>query len=163
MIQKKICLLGSFSVGKTSLIRRYVSSLFTDKYLTTIGVKIDKKNLTINDQAMCLMIWDMAGEDDFSSLRSTYLRGMAGYIIVMDGTRLTSYHVGLSVYSRVQDLVGKLPVVFAVNKSDLSADWQVEAHHLDYLTQLGHTVIRTSAKTDSSVEALFTHLAHELL
>ena len=163
MIQKKICLLGSFSVGKTSLIRRYVSSLYTDKYLTTAGVKIDKKIIKINGQEVCLIIWDIAGEDDFSSLRTTYLRGMAGYIIVIDGTRLPSYHVGLSVLSRVQDLLGELPVVFAINKTDLVDEWQLEKHHLEYLTQLGYPVIRTSAKLDSGVEELFTGLACQLV
>lgn len=64
MIQKKICLLGSFSVGKTSLISRYVNSLFSDRYLTTVGVKIDKKQLTLNGKELSLVIWDIAGEDD---------------------------------------------------------------------------------------------------
>ena len=75
VIQKKICLLGSFSVGKTSLISRYVNSLFSEKYLTTVGVKIDKKLLTVAGQELMLMIWDIAGEDDFSTIRESYLKG----------------------------------------------------------------------------------------
>ena len=66
MLQKKICLLGAFSVGKTSLIQRFVSSLFDDKYLTTVGVKIDKKIVTVDQQEIMLMIWDLAGEDDYN-------------------------------------------------------------------------------------------------
>jgi len=65
VIQKKICMLGSFSVGKTSLVSRFVSTVFSDKYLTTVGVKIDKKALTVGGEDVTLMLWDIYGEDDF--------------------------------------------------------------------------------------------------
>lgn len=163
MIQKKICLLGAFSVGKSSLIRRYVNSIFSDKYLTTVGVKIDKKPLTIAEQELSLIIWDIAGEDDFSSIRTTYLRGMAGYIIVIDGTRLNSWNVAMSVHNMVNHTLGKLPVVFALNKGDLKHQWQLEPHHLRQLEQLGYPVLETSAKLDNGVDELFQQLAMQLL
>ncbi len=163
MIQKKICLLGSFSVGKTSLISRYVNSLFSEKYLTTVGVKIDKKLLTIAGHELMLMIWDIAGEDDFSPIRSNYLKGLAGYVIVMDGTRINSYHSGITIYERVRALSGDLPVVFAVNKADLKAQWQLEAAHLKQLDQYGYPVLETSAKLDQGVEAMFVSLATQLM
>ena len=163
MIQKKICLLGAFSVGKSSLIRRYVNSLFTDKYLTTVGVKIDKKPLTIDAQELSLLIWDIAGEDDFSSIRTTYLRGMAGYIVVVDGTRQNSWEVALSIHQMVKTNFGDLPMVFALNKADLQPHWQIEPHQVRHLEQLGYPVIETSAKLDKGVDALFQQLAMQLL
>ncbi len=163
MIQKKICLLGAFSVGKSSLIRRYVSSLFSDKYLTTVGVKIDKKTLQLAEQTLSLIIWDIAGEDDFSSIRPAYLRGMAGYIVVVDGTRLNSWETALTVDDMVKNTVGELPMVFALNKADAKPQWQLETQHIRRLEQSGYPVVETSAKLDSGVERLFAQLAYQLL
>jgi GTPase SAR1 family protein len=78
MIQKKVCMLGSFSVGKTSLVRRFVESMFSDAYLTTVGVKIDKKPLQVEGNDLTLMLWDIYGEDDFQKMRMSYLRGARG-------------------------------------------------------------------------------------
>ena len=84
--QKKVCMLGAFSVGKTSLVKRFVQSIFSETYLTTVGVKIDKKNVELSDRIVTLILWDLAGEDDIASLRMSYLRGSAGYVLVADGT-----------------------------------------------------------------------------
>ena len=69
MIQKKICMIGTSGVGKTSLVSRFVQSIFADKYLTTVGVKIDKKIVTVDGTEMTLMIWDLAGDDDYQRLQ----------------------------------------------------------------------------------------------
>src|ERR1700737_1110144 len=86
-LQKKICMLGGFWVGKTSLVKRFVASVFSETYLTTVGVKIDKKTVDLSDRIVNLILWDLAGEDDISSLRMSYLRGSAGYVRVPDGAR----------------------------------------------------------------------------
>jgi len=85
MIQKKICLLGGFGVGKTSLISRYVHSMFSDKYLTTVGVKIDKKSVTIDGTEVDLVIWDIYGQDDYQKVRMSYLRGIVGQELALEG------------------------------------------------------------------------------
>ncbi|MDQ5769694.1 Rab family GTPase [Thiothrix subterranea] len=162
MIQQKICLLGSFSVGKTSLIRCYVDSIFTEKYLTTVGVKIDKKQIEFNGNAHSLMIWDIAGEDDFTSIRTAYLRGMSGYIIVIDPTRPHSYETALSIHDMVKTTVGNLPAVFALNKADLKSTWQFEAPQHQHLQQLGHPIVETSAKQNVGVETMFLKLVEQL-
>ncbi len=162
MIQKKVCLLGAFSVGKTSLIRRYVDSLFSDKYLTTVGVKIDKKQLHVADKQLSLMIWDVAGEDAFTSIRTAYLRGMAGYIIVIDATRAHSYDTALDIHKMVKQHAGELPAIFALNKADLKHEWQLDAQQLQHLQQLGYPVVETSAKQGAGVETMFQQLATQL-
>lgn len=161
MIQQKICLLGSFSVGKTSLIRRYVDSLFSDKYLTTVGVKIDKKHLCVADQAYSLMLWDIAGEDDFTSIRTAYLRGMSGYIIVIDPTRPHSYETALSIHDMVKTSIGDLPAVFALNKADIKNIWQLDTPQHQHLHQFGYPVVETSAKQGLGVEAMFLQLIQQ--
>src|ERR1700675_4666549 len=87
MLQKKVCMIGSFSVGKTSLIQRFVSSIFSDRYLTTVGVKIDKKVVRVDGEDVTLVLWDLYGEDEFQKMRMSYLRGASGYLLVADGTR----------------------------------------------------------------------------
>ena len=80
MIQKKICMIGASGVGKTSLVAKFVHSMFSDKYLTTVGVKIDKKTVSVDGAEVMLMIWDLAGDDDFQRLQTSYLRGTSGYL-----------------------------------------------------------------------------------
>src|SRR5271155_1143033 len=101
-LQKKICMLGGFSVGKTSLVKRYVQSVFSETYLTTVGVKIDKKIVDLSGQTVNLILWDVAGEDDVSALRMSYLRGASGYVLVADGTRPATLDVALSLRDRVR-------------------------------------------------------------
>ena len=91
MIQKKICMLGTFAVGKTSLVARYVHSMFSEDYQTTVGVKIDRKLVDLDDQQLTLMLWDLHGDDEFQRMRVSYLRGAAGYLLVCDGTRRSTF------------------------------------------------------------------------
>ena len=163
MLQKKICLLGAFSVGKTSLIQRYVNKLFSDKYLTTVGVKIDKKQVTVGSTDLTLMVWDIAGEDDFTSIRSAHLRGLSGYIVVIDGTRKNSFDVALALHKRIKTELGDVAAVFALNKADLKAQWVINHEHIHALAQLSYPVIETSAKLDQGVEDLFMGLARQLV
>ncbi len=162
MIQKKICLLGAFSVGKTSLIQQFVNSMFSDKYLTTVGVKVDKKELSIASQDVKLMIWDLAGEDDYSSLQTSYLRGAAGYILVVDGTRPKSLETGFSIQEKVRDAVGDIAHVVALNKADLEDQWQLTDQLISQFP-VETRVFRTSAKTGDNVESLFSTLAEQML
>src|SRR5512136_3486341 len=93
VIQKKVCLLGDFGVGKTSLVRRFVEGRFDDKYLSTIGVRISRKTLLRSGGTLNLLLWDLAGAQEFNT-QSSYLAGVAAALIVCDLTRretLASY------------------------------------------------------------------------
>lgn len=159
MLQKKICLLGAFGVGKTSLVRRYVASLFSDAYLTTVGVKVDKKLMTIGDQEIALILWDIAGEDDVSAVRLSYLRGAAAFLLVVDGTRPETLETAESIQARVIAEVGPIPFIVLLNKADLEPEWTLPAARMDALASAGWTFRRTSAKTGDGVEAAFEDLA----
>ena len=87
MIKKKVLLLGSFAVGKTSLVKRYIYSIFSEKYHTTIGVKIDQKDIAVDSSDIRMIIWDIHGEDEFQKIHSSYLTGASGFMLVFDCTR----------------------------------------------------------------------------
>ncbi len=158
-LQKKICMLGGFSVGKTSLVRRYVQSVFSETYLTTVGVKIDKKCVELTDRIVNLILWDLAGEDDIASLRMSYLRGSAGYVLVADGTRPSTLEVALSLRQRVEADYGPLPFVLLLNKNDLQDQWAIDGAELDALLGQGWWVRSSSARTGEGVEDAFKDLA----
>ena len=80
MLQKKVCMVGAFATGKTSLVARFVKGIYSDKYQTTVGVKIDKKRVETSDETINMMLWDIHGEDEFQMVRMSYLRGAAAYI-----------------------------------------------------------------------------------
>jgi hypothetical protein len=164
MIQKKVCMLGAFAVGKTSLVARFVHSIFSDKYLTTVGVKIDKKTVTVGDREVSLMVWDIYGEDDFQKLRMSYLRGASGYLLVVDGTRRATLDVALNLQKNAEEAFGALPaMVLIFNKTDLASEWEIDDHMLEELSAQGLTVIKASAKTGQGVEEAFLSLASKML
>ena len=152
MIQKKICLMGAYSVGKTSLISRFVKSLFGENYHTTVGVKIDKKVMSIEGADVTFVIWDIAGEDKYTTFRPAYLRGVSGYIIVVDGTREETADVAFSLHQKAKLITDDAPVVFALNKSDLEDQWTLTDKHISMLESLDYPVLKTSAKTGGEVE-----------
>ena len=160
VIQKKICLLGEFAVGKTSLVRRFVEGRFDDKYLSTIGVKISRKTIEHQDTILKLLIWDLAGGEDFSRMGPSYLQGSAGALIVGDLTRPDTLTTWVAHAKQIRAINPKAVLVFAANKADLVDERRVnEADLLASSQFLGGAYRLTSAKTGEGVEAAFTALA----
>jgi small GTP-binding protein len=162
MMQQKVCLIGGFAVGKTSLVSRYVHSLFSDKYHTTVGVKVDKKAVDLGDQQVELVLWDIYGQDDYQALRISYLRGAAGYLLVVDGTRRATLDTALDLKLRVQQAIGPVPFVLVLNKADLSSEWALDDASVAALAR-EHHIVRTSAKTGEGVDDAFRALARAVL
>ena len=162
MIKKKICMLGSFAVGKTSLVQRFVHSIFSEKYHTTIGVKIDQKQVAVGDRDVLLMLWDIHGEDEFQTIKPAYVMGSSGYFIVMDGTRRNTMEKGLQLRQMVEKTIGEVPFVVLVNKADLKPQWEITDDDLARLKAQGVTLLLTSAKTGEGVEEAFTYLARKI-
>jgi small GTP-binding protein len=163
MIQKKVCMIGTSAVGKTSLVAKFVHSIFSDKYLTTVGVKIDKKVVTLEGTEMTLVIWDLAGDDDFQRLQTSYLRGTGGYLLVADGTRAVTLDHVMEIQLRVAEAVGTVPFVLALNKADLEQQWEVSDPRIESLAAQGWKTIKTSAKEGSGVEEAFAELARRMI
>lgn len=157
MIRKKILLVGDFHVGKTSLIRRYVENSFDDKYLTTVGVKISKKKLIIEDTECELLIWDIEGSTPQKRIPENYLKGASGAIIVADVSR--SDTVG-AVKSHIMDLKRVNPdiaFVIAYNKIDLLTPLQHDSYPIE------ENAFLVSAKENIYVEPIFESLTRRIL
>ena len=163
LIQKKICVIGEFGVGKTSLISRYVDSIFSEKYHTTVGVKIDKKQCHIGDTLVNLVIWDLAGESPMRTLKPAQVRGAAGFLLVADGTRADTIDLAIALQRKVSEILGPVPFIFAVNKQDLVEQWCVVPEVADTLRERGWDVRYSSAKTGTGVEEMFLDLASRLI
>jgi small GTP-binding protein len=163
VVQKKICLLGEFSVGKTSLIRRFVEERFDENYLSTIGVHMSRKRLDRNDHFLDFFIWDLAGGEDFRVVGPNYLRGAAGAIIVCDLTRKETLNA-LSFYAdNIRSLNPQAALVFAANKADLVHE-RIVAHDeiLAAINPYADSYLLTSAKTGHNVDLAFTELANRV-
>lgn len=158
-MKKKVCMLGAFAVGKTSLVQRFVHTIFSDTYQTTVGVNIEKKEVDMGDKRTDLIIWDLHGEDDFQTVRMSYLRGASGCIYVLDGTRRSTLDVAFSLYERATEAIGRVPVIFLVNKYDLKDSWDITPDAMEALHNRGDPVFETSAKTGIHVESAFQCLA----
>ena len=162
-IQKKVCMLGSFGVGKTSLVSNFVHSIFSDEYLTTIGVKIDKKVIDINGTELQLILWDLAGDDRFDNFQATYLIGVSGYLLVVDGCRAETLAVARRIMEKNQSMLQDVPFTCLINKSDLRADWEITQSDIDALEAEGWIVLLTSAKDGHGVDDAFQNLSSRML
>ncbi len=163
MIQKKVNMLGAFAVGKTSLVQRYVSSIFSDKYQTTVGVTIKKRQLKVGDQDVTLVIWDQMGEDEFQWMQTVHIKGAAGFMLVLDGTRRATLDVAIGIEERVKAEIGGLPFIAVVNKTDLKAQWEITAADIEAMKARGWSVYEGSAKSGDGVEQAFEMLARRAI
>ncbi len=157
MSKKKICMVGDFSVGKTSLTQKFVNNVFSEKYLTTIGVKIDTANVGHTK----LIVWDVAGRDSLSSINASYLVGAAGVVLVADGSRPHTVDDLNDIWSTVTQRIGDVPAVVALNKADLD-DWGVGDDKVTEFRSLGWDVFNTSAKNGQNVPELFERLVEKI-
>jgi small GTP-binding protein len=164
LIQKKICLLGDFAVGKTSLVRRYIEGIFEDTYLSTIGVNISRKVLTRESDQLHMMIWDLAGGENFSGQDRNYLRGAAGALLVCDLTRPETLQILYSYAQKLQELNPEARMVIAANKADMSGEYSLNVSDLDKISQsIQGQFLYTSAKTGENVERIIDLLADKLM
>ncbi|WP_298506941.1 Rab family GTPase [uncultured Maribacter sp.] len=157
---KKIVVLGHFGVGKTSLIRRFVSNSFSDKYLVSIGVHITKKVVEISPtESLSFVIWDLEGTDEIDTIRDAYLLGTHGALFVFDVSRPSTFQNLKEDLKIVTAKMPKVPVLIIGNKIDLVVEKELKEllkeHNIDYN-------FLTSAKTGSTVDTAFLELAKEL-
>lgn len=163
MLRYKICVIGAYAVGKSSLVARFTQGIFSEEYLTTLGVKIDRKVLHVEGREVRVVVWDMAGEDEFAKVNVAYLQGANGYLLVVDGTRDGTLNVARMLERKVRETIGPLPFVVLANKCDLEEQWEVRRGEFRAMASEGWTVMKTSAKTGEGVDEAFLALARKFL
>ncbi len=147
-------------MGKTSLVAQFVRQTFSDKYLTTVGVKIDTKMVAIEaDKNVKLILWDIAGNDGLTTTTASYLRGAAGFLLVVDSTRRPTWDSAVKLQQSVQEKIGDKPFIVLLNKSDLEQEWELDNAVIEQHRAKGWTLLNTSAKTGLNVEHAFLQLA----
>ncbi len=167
---KKICMLGDPAVGKTSLVHRFVFDVFDDKYLATIGTKIMKKTMILQypehalEIRLTMLIWDITGHKRHMSIHPAYYEGAEGALVVADATRMDTVHNMRNWVEGFRPVVGKVPMVFLINKSDLMNPATFDAKPIEELAKEHGSIYRlTSAKTGANVESAFTILGEYLV
>jgi len=161
----KIVMIGEFAVGKTSLVRRFVSDEFSDSYLTTIGVKVTKKEVVINSNINAdLLLWDIAGSDKFTQISPEYLRGGSSGIIVADLTRKNTIDTVSAHVALLKSVNPDMIICVALNKSDLveNPNDYIKLYESSYNSNDVKFVLTTSAKTGLNVENLFNKISNAL-
>jgi hypothetical protein len=162
MIQKKVCMVGLFGTGKTSLVQQFVHSMFSDRYLSTVGVKIDRKPVEVDGTSLTLVLWDLAGRDGHEDITTSYLRGTHAVLYVADGTRRETCDQLPELRALVRGAAGTVPECLALNKSDLTDSWALSRRDEEALEGTWD-VVRTSAKTGAGVEEVFRRLSRAAL
>ena len=158
-MNKKVILVGHFGVGKTSLVQKFVHSKFSENYLTTIGVKIDKKTINLDGIEVNLLIWDIAGETAQSKVPKSYQLGAHGVLYVFDLSRPSTYNNLHEQLSYLKELLPAVPIEILANKKDLLTEQ--ETHQI--LNELALDIKTTSAKTGENVEEAFLRLTKSMI
>ena len=167
-INKKVCLLGDFGVGKTSLVRRFVYERFEDKYLSTIGVKVSRKTMVLSYQDklidLSIILWDLAGSEEFNQFRASYLRGASGIMLVCDLTRPETLHHLPSYLDDMHQVCPMADVILAANKADLKDEQRLSTSEIEaFVSDLNIPYYLTSAKSGDGVEAIFRQLGYRMM
>jgi len=165
-IKKKICLLGSYGVGKTSLVRKYVYDKFEERYLSTLGVNITKKIVDTqsnSNNTFELIIWDIANIEKFDSVVKNYLSGAHGAIIVTDVTRHNTTESVSDFVKNFLNINENAKYVIVGNKIDLFQSNSFDKEK--YLSKIpsGAAFYFTSAKTGENIEQVFSNLCSQFV
>lgn len=170
-LSSKICLVGDGGVGKTSLIRRYVHDIFKDKYITTIGTKVTRKELIFDypeknvQVQLNAMIWDIMGQKAFRGLfRGSYFNGTNGIIGVCSLIDKDSLWSLVEWVNSIHKKVNSVPIILLANKSDLGNDYQFGEEDLRTVAnKLNASFIYTSARTGENVPDAFLKIGKEMV
>lgn len=159
-LSKKIVLLGHFGVGKTSIIRKFVTNEFSTDYKVTIGVHILKKEMNLDNDTVSLIIWDLEGTDNIDLINKAYLLGAHGFIYVYDVTRPATFANLKENVTKLKQQFSKTTIKTVGNKADLLENGVNSEKHIDLKE---YTDIFSSAKTGENIQELFEELTREIV
>ena len=162
-VNKKICVFGAVATGKTSIVSRYCNDKIPEKYNFTAGVSTCKKSIKFDGKNISVFIWDFCGEDRANRIDSNFFRGMDGYFLVLDFTRTFTINSAISIHKRIEGVVGKLPFICLINKTDLSGKDEFKEDVMKELQGNGWDLIKVSAKTGKGINIAFISLIEKMM
>ena len=164
MLEKKVCMLGDYGVGKRSLTSRFEDPHAGEKYLRSICVRICKRMFEVDGRSFKMVVWDITDDDHFRTMISL-LRGMQGYLLVADGTRPATLDRVRVIFERIWALEAyrEIPFLLLLNKCDLTAQWKIDPSFVRMLANKAWPVEVVSAKENKGVDEAFLRLAREML
>ncbi len=161
----KVIIIGEAGVGKTSLVKRFVSGHFTKDYRTSIGANLFIKELNISsDYNVSIQIWDIAGQERWKKMRHLYYRGAHGALIVGDLTRKNTFEQLKEFWNQeLNKYCEEIPKILVVNKVDLESI--ISKNDIEKLAQAINVraTIFTSAKNGQNVEKAFHQIAEAVV
>lgn len=161
IVQKKVSLLGEFATGKTSLVRRFVYNIFDERYMSTLGVNISRKEIGFADlKRIHMLIWDLSGNEKFDGARSDYIRGTSGALLVCDLTRAETVSKLSYFKNYLYEFCPNIPAILIGNKADLIPDGYKTVQQLETIAKECNFPYKiTSAKKGIEVDSAFIDLA----
>ena len=163
----KIILIGSSSVGKSSILQRYIQKIFNESYSCTIGVDFFMKSLDIGDKSIKMQLWDTAGTEKFRSITTGYYRGANAAFIVFDLTSKQSFEClneWIENYYKYSDPNSEKNVVLIGNKCDLVDRREITQEEIDkFIKDNNIMYYETSAKTGQNIDECFYFIAEKLV
>ncbi len=167
--RSKVIVVGDPNIGKTSLIRRFVQSKFTNDYIPTLGTNICNQPVNFEDNGnsitMQMIIWDLAGQPAFDGLHSSFIQGSHGVIVMFDLTRAETFVNARNWINEV--LKYELPIesmILVGNKADLEENIVVSQEEVDQLKEEFQIpyYYQTSPRTGDNVPIAFEMLARSI-
>ena len=159
----KVVVVGDTAVGKTSLIRRYVTGRFEESLLPTVGADFYVKDVKVGGDVVRLVIWDLAGQERFGSIRTAFYRGAKGALVVFDLSRIRTFDHVEGWVKEVKDHCGEIPLVLVGNKLDLKREVKKEEAE-EKAKKIGAAhYLEVCAKTGENVDEMFRKLASLIL
>ena len=161
----KILVLGDITVGKTTLILKYVDNFTPDVYISTLGVDYKTKYIEYNDAKVTLQIWDTAGQERYKVITKSFIKGTDGIIFMYDITQKESF---INIKKWIQETEEENPngskKIIVGNKIDLEENRQVTEEMKEKLCKdLDVDLIEISAKKGIDVDKVFDLLVKKIL
>ena len=164
-IKLKIIIIGEYAVGKTSLVKKFVSGQFSKDYRTSIGTNIYTKKISLEkDRDVILQLWDIAGQERWINMRHSYYSGAKGIIIVGDLTRRNTFdQIEKFWIPDVSQYCSFAPIILIANKRDLSS--KLNENEINSLGKRinAESEFVTSAKTGENVELAFRMISRQAI
>ncbi len=163
----KIILIGSSSVGKSSILRRYIQKVFNDVYSCTLGVDFFMKTIDVGEKSIKLQLWDTAGTEKFRSITTGYYRGANAAFVVFDLTSKPTFDClseWIENYYKYSNPYSEKNVVLIGNKSDLIEKREVKEEEIDSFAKDNNIkYFETSAKDGKNIDESFYYIAEKLI